>query len=204
MRETKRACALQDVWLHQPEPLPAVRHHDGHHGQPGHPVGAGGHSYLPQHGTEAGLRGEHPGTDQGVLHQPGQEGQGASLQYCRGEARNVSALLFWNFLARPEQSATMLLRGTFPSSTFTSETPQWWVGQHTEKDEDYWDDLCFLEYERRLKMSLVDYISSVGGLFGLFLGFSLLSFLEIVYWLGLNLIRNLFQPNKQTTAATWH
>ena len=48
---------------------------------------------------------------------------------------------------------------------------------------------------------LVDYISSVGGLFGLFLGFSLLSFLEIVYWLGLNLIRNLFQPNKQTAAT---
>ena len=50
-------------------------------------------------------------------------------------------------------------------------------------------------------MSLVDYISSVGGLFGLFLGFSLLSFLEIVYWLGLNLIRNLFQPNKQAAAT---
>ena len=50
-------------------------------------------------------------------------------------------------------------------------------------------------------MNLVDYISSVGGLFGLFLGFSLLSFLEIVYWLGLNLIRNLFQTNKQTVAT---
>ena len=53
------------------------------------------------------------------------------------------------------------------------------------------------EYERRLKMSLVDYISSVGGLFGLFLGFSLLSFLEIVYWLGL-FIRNLYRGTKLT------
>ena len=39
-----------------------------------------------------------------------------------------------------------------------------------------------LEYERGLKMTAIDFISSLGGLFGLFLGFSLLSFVEIIYW----------------------
>ena len=57
----------------------------------------------------------------------------------------------------------------------------------------------FIEYERRLKMSLVDYISSVGGLFGLFLGFSLLSFMEIFYWLGLNFIRNVYRGKRLTS-----
>ena len=31
-------------------------------------------------------------------------------------------------------------------------------------------------------MTAIDFISSLGGLFGLFLGFSLLSFVEIIYW----------------------
>ena len=48
-------------------------------------------------------------------------------------------------------------------------------------------------------MSLVDYISSVGGLFGLFLGFSLLSFMEIFYWLGLNFIRNVYRGKRLTS-----
>ena len=32
-------------------------------------------------------------------------------------------------------------------------------------------------------MGLVDFIASLGGLFGLCLGFSIISFLEIIYWL---------------------
>ena len=32
-------------------------------------------------------------------------------------------------------------------------------------------------------MGPVDFISSLGGLFGLFLGFSIVSFVEIIYWL---------------------
>ena len=42
--------------------------------------------------------------------------------------------------------------------------------------------LSILEYERSLKMTPIDFISSLGGLFGLFLGFSLLSFVEVIYW----------------------
>ena len=39
-----------------------------------------------------------------------------------------------------------------------------------------------VEYERSLKMTEIDFISSLGGVFGLFLGFSLISFTEILYW----------------------
>ena len=42
--------------------------------------------------------------------------------------------------------------------------------------------LAFTEYERALKMTSLDFISSFGGVCGLFLGFSLLSFVEIIYW----------------------
>merc|ERR1711963_1235143 len=40
-----------------------------------------------------------------------------------------------------------------------------------------------MEYERSIKMGPVDFIASLGGLFGLFLGFSIVSFVEIFYWL---------------------
>ena len=39
-----------------------------------------------------------------------------------------------------------------------------------------------LEFERSIKMGPVDFIASLGGLFGLFLGFSIVSFVEIIYW----------------------
>ena len=32
-------------------------------------------------------------------------------------------------------------------------------------------------------MGPVDFIASLGGLFGLFLGFSIVSFVEIIYWI---------------------
>jgi len=46
----------------------------------------------------------------------------------------------------------------------------------------FYGDATAMEYERGLKMTAIDFISSLGGLFGLFLGFSLLSFVEIIYW----------------------
>ena len=83
---------MQDVQLNQPEPLPAVRRHGSQHGEPGHAVGPGRQRHLPQPGPQAGLRGEDCGANQGVLHQPGQEGQGASLQYSRGQALSLLTL----------------------------------------------------------------------------------------------------------------
>ena len=48
---------------------------------------------------------------------------------------------------------------------------------------------CYSEYERSPKMTTTDFLASLGGVFGLFLGFSLISFLEIIYWFGAVLIR---------------
>ena len=39
------------------------------------------------------------------------------------------------------------------------------------------------EYERSLRMSIFNLIANFGGIFGLFLGFSIVSFLEILYWM---------------------
>ena len=49
--------------------------------------------------------------------------------------------------------------------------------------------LLHAEYERSEKMTIIDFISSLGGLFGLFLGFSLMSFVEIIYWFGVVMVR---------------
>ena len=52
--------------------------------------------------------------------------------------------------------------------------------------------VCFsLEFERSIKMGPVDFIASLGGLFGLFLGFSIVSFVEIVYWIVVRGSRNM-------------
>ena len=49
--------------------------------------------------------------------------------------------------------------------------------------------LSHAEYQRSEKMTIIDFISSLGGLFGLFLGFSLMSFVEIIYWFGVVMAR---------------
>ena len=47
--------------------------------------------------------------------------------------------------------------------------------------------------ERSISMGPVDFVSSLGGLFGLFLGFSVISFCEIIYWASVQLGRNVVQ-----------
>ena len=42
--------------------------------------------------------------------------------------------------------------------------------------------VMYSEYERSARYSVFTFISNVGGVFGLFLGFSLISFAEIFYW----------------------
>ena len=52
------------------------------------------------------------------------------------------------------------------------------------------------ELERGISMGPVEFVSSLGGLFGLFLGFSVVSFIEIIYWVTLRICRNCFwKPN---------
>ena len=42
-------------------------------------------------------------------------------------------------------------------------------------------------------MTIINFISSLGGVFGLFLGFSLISFIEIIYWFCVVLVRRTVQ-----------
>ena len=41
---------------------------------------------------------------------------------------------------------------------------------------------AILELERSIRVGPVDFAASLGGLFGLCLGFSIISFIEILYW----------------------
>ena len=46
------------------------------------------------------------------------------------------------------------------------------------------------EYEISKRMTIFDFIANLGGLFGLCLGFSIVSFCEIVFWFTIGLCRN--------------
>ena len=48
-------------------------------------------------------------------------------------------------------------------------------------------------------MGPIDFVSQLGGLFGLCLGFSLISFIEIFYWCSLRLFRNCTQWSRTDT-----
>ena len=45
-------------------------------------------------------------------------------------------------------------------------------------------------------MGPIDFVSQLGGLFGLCLGFSLISFIEIFYWFSMRLFRNCTQRSR--------
>ena len=49
----------------------------------------------------------------------------------------------------------------------------------------------FLEYERSQKMTGFEFISNIGGLCGLCLGFSFVSVIEIFYWFAIRLFTSL-------------
>ena len=54
----------------------------------------------------------------------------------------------------------------------------------------YFETAEITEYKRQARMTWVEFIAQVGGLLGLCLGLSLVSFLEIVYWFSYKLYQN--------------
>ena len=56
--------------------------------------------------------------------------------------------------------------------------------------------LHFMRHERDELYSMVDIISNIGGLLGLCMGFSMLSAVEILYFLGLKLVSRFCGPNQ--------
>ena len=47
----------------------------------------------------------------------------------------------------------------------------------------YFDKSTIIKFQRNLRMTWTDYISQIGGLLGLAMGFSFVSFMEIIYWI---------------------
>ena len=60
----------------------------------------------------------------------------------------------------------------------------------------YFDQSNIVQFKRSLRMTMTDYISQMGGLLGLGIGFSFVSGVEIIYWLTIRFFRNMNESNK--------
>ena len=65
----------------------------------------------------------------------------------------------------------------------------------------YFQQSSVLQFKRAMRMTTIDYISQIGGLLGLGIGFSLVSGVEMVYWLTLRFVDNL-RRHKSTARPT--
>merc|ERR1712150_52586 len=54
----------------------------------------------------------------------------------------------------------------------------------------YFDEPDVIQYLKYLRMTPIDFISKVGGIWGLFCGVSLASILELLYWATVRFYRN--------------
>ena len=55
----------------------------------------------------------------------------------------------------------------------------------------FFESPTIMEYSRQVKMTLIGYISQMGGLLGLWMGFSFISAIEILYWCTIRLARSM-------------
>ena len=80
------------------------------------------------------------------------------------------------------------------SLTFQSELKENPYYDAFEKDisivDFYFSKSTIMQFKRSERMTWVDYISQIGGLLGLAMGFSIISAIEIVYWVTIRLCRN--------------
>ena len=65
------------------------------------------------------------------------------------------------------------------------------IGEVTGRESIIFMTQFNLEYRKTENMTVIDLISQLGGLFGLCLGFSFISFIEIFYWISIRLCRNI-------------
>ena len=102
--------------------------------------------------------------------------------------RYFTKVIYFQFISRKESLAMMLLRRMLLLSIYSLDSRQHLVIFHILVR---YSIVLYVEYERSLKMTSIDFISTVGGLFGLCLGFSFISFIEILYWFIIRLGRNM-------------
>ena len=62
----------------------------------------------------------------------------------------------------------------------------------------YFGKSTFWQFQRAENMTLADYIAQLGGFLGLFLGFSFISAIEIIYWFTMRLMREIEIPIRRT------
>ncbi len=103
-------------------------------------------------------------------------------QYCPLECNSISYKLTTSFSSFPSKSYADSLK-THPiiTSKFSNETLTYEsIKQSVLSLNIYYDQLAFTQISKEAKFEIVDLISAFGGLLGLFLGMSFLSFVEIV------------------------
>ena len=93
---------------------------------------------------------------------------------------------------------TTHMKEILPLSTFSLQTQHCLVSHSFRKwgiyislDKNPYQNPSLAEFERSLKMTWFDFISSFGGFCGLCLGISFVSVVEILYWFSIRLCRNL-------------
>ncbi len=59
-----------------------------------------------------------------------------------------------------------------------------------------------IELVKTPKMSIIDFLSQVGGILGLCVGISLISAMEFVYWMSVKMIRRIKEMYKQRMSTT--
>ena len=66
----------------------------------------------------------------------------------------------------------------------------------------YFDSSTAFQYYREPRMTLASFVSQVGGVLGLFLGFSIVSLVELLYWFLYRWCCLVFNPKKKPSKAT--
>ena len=66
----------------------------------------------------------------------------------------------------------------------------------------YFDSSTAFQYYREPRMTLTTFISQIGGVLGLFLGFSIVSLVELLYWFLYRWCYLLFNPKRKATKAS--
>ena len=104
------------------------------------------------------------------------------IQYCPLECNSISYKLTNSFSSFPSKSfADSLMTNPIITSKFSNGTLNYEsIKQSVLSLNIYYDRLAFTQISKETKFEIVDLISAIGGLLGLFLGMSFLSFVEII------------------------
>jgi hypothetical protein len=105
------------------------------------------------------------------------------VQYCPLECKSVNYQITTTFSNYPSYNYALdsLMNNPIIKSKFQNETLTYdLIKQSVLSLNVYYDQLSYTQISKDAKLGLVDLISGIGGLLGLFLGMSFLSFVELI------------------------